>query len=777
MPVSLTPLVGREGEVAAVLHLLHDPDVRLLTLTGPGGVGKTRLALRAAADVAGAFAGGVWFAGLASVTDPGLVPSAIAQALGIRLAGEELDGDQLAMHLRGQRQLLVLDNFEHVVAAAPRVADLFGECPELTVLATSRVRLQISGEREHPVPPLGLAGQGDAASVADAMRSEAVRLFVARAQALNENFALTPENAPAVAAICRRLDGLPLAIELAAARIKVLPPLALRARLEKRLPLLIGGGRDAPARQRTMRGAIAWSYAILSDEEQACFRRLSIFAGGFTLGAAEIVAGGERLAVETEVVASPSTTLDLLASLIDKSLLRLEPASERAGMIEPRYTMLETIREYGLECLAASGEEETTRQLHAAWCLALAEPGYEGILGADHRRWVACLHADHDNLRSVLGWALAHGEAEVAQRLVFALCRFWYLSGQLSEGRTWAEQALASDAGTPPPIRAGALAATAYLAWAQRDLSRAADLIAAALILFRQLGDMPKVAVGLYVAGLVAEDQGEHDRAQVLLEEGLKLYRASDATLYAAHAINALGLVTYRQHGDLDRAEAFFEESLRKSRELDNAFATGNALTNLGRIARDRGDFARAAARYGESLSLHLIEGDDVRIAGCLNGLAITSALAGYWEQAARLFGATATLREDIGAAMPRYGGQHERAVAVTRERLNGAAVDAAWLAGRALPLREAVAEARAVATAVALAVPATATPAERFALTPREVEILRLIVTGRSNPAIAADLFISVRTAQTHVSNILAKLQVRSRTEAAAIAVQRGLT
>ncbi|HJU53281.1 MAG TPA: winged helix-turn-helix domain-containing protein, partial [Pyrinomonadaceae bacterium] len=432
LPAQLTPFIGRKSEAAAVEKMLRREDVRLLTLTGPGGTGKTRLALHVATNLLGAFSDGVFFVALEPIKDPALVVSQIAQVLGVKeAAGTTLD-ENLKKHLRDKRMLIVLDNFEQVTAAAPQIAELMAAAPRLVVLVTTREVLRLSAEHEFQVPPLLLPNLTSLPPVPDLMRYEAVALFTERATAAKFDFALTEVNAQAVAEICTQLDGLPLAIELAAARIKLLPPQAMLMRLESPFKLLTGGARDAPARQRTMREAIAWSYELLDEPEKSLFRRLAVFLGGATLDAAARVCDAEGdLGIGIE---------DGVESLVDKSLLR----QVEQGGVEPRFAMLETIREYGLELLKASGERERMRQLHASYFLDLAERANPELAGARQKQWLEQLEQEHDNLRAALRRSLEFNQTQTSLRLAGALWWFWYLHGHYREGREWLDKVLAA---------------------------------------------------------------------------------------------------------------------------------------------------------------------------------------------------------------------------------------------------------------------------------------------------------------------------------------------
>jgi predicted ATPase len=625
LPVPLTPFVGRADELDEVCALLRRDAVRFLTLTGPGGVGKTRLALRVAQEMADWFADGVRFIDLAAIRDFALVVPTIAQSIGLREMGGRPLAERLAALLRDKHLLLVLDNFEQVAPAAAHVVDLLSSCRRLTLLITSRSVLHVSGERAFPVPPLALPDPERSRSVAQVAASEAVRLFVDRAQAVSPHFALEADNVLTVAAICQRLDGLPLAITLAAARIGHLPLTSLLGRLEQRLPLLIGGPRDQPDRLRTMRDAIDWSYDLLSPDEQHLFRRLTVFSGGFTLEAAEYVGSDE--------VAAPSSVLDGLASLVDGSLAWQDTHAE-----SPRYRMLEMIREYGLELLIASGEAEIVRRRHAEWCLMLAEQANDALPGPAQRLWLERTEADHDNFRKALTWLLSYGEAAAAQRLTAALYRFWYVRGYLSEGRTWAERVLAGGSPELGAARAGALLAAGWLAWAQGDYAQSVERVQESLLAFRTLDHASGIAESLYVLGMVAKDCDDYVQASTLLREALDLFRELGATSWVGFVLNALGIVAY-ENGDIDQAVAWFAEALVQLRSVGEFNGTAYALTNLGRMALAASDIDRAAMYFHESLALRHRHGDQISVAGCLRGLATIAAAIGEFQQATSLLG------------------------------------------------------------------------------------------------------------------------------------------
>jgi predicted ATPase/DNA-binding SARP family transcriptional activator/DNA-binding CsgD family transcriptional regulator len=758
LPAPRSRFVGRERELIEVKRALAM--TRVLTLTGAGGSGKTRLALEVARDLVGAYPDGVWLVELAPLSEGKLIAHAVAEALGVpEQPGRSLN-DALVDALREKRVLVVLDNCEHLIEEAARLVDvLLGLCPRLRILATSREALNVEGEVVWRVPTLAVPDPGRPPAPTELRRYDAVRLFVERARLRLPDFEPTPQNAGAVVQICRRLEGMPLAMELAAARVGALSLEQISGRLEDSLKLLTGGSRTATRRQRTLRGALDWSYELLLEEERTLFRRLSAFAGWWTLEAAEAVgaAGG----IEEDI-------MDVLSNLVDKSLVVTEPEAPEVV----RYRMLESVRQYAREQLEESGEAEAIRRRHASFYLALAKEAESGLTGAQQQAWADQLEAEHDNLRAALSWSLEN-EPQTALQLAETLARFWEIRSHFLEGSRWLEAVLQETRHTDTATRAEALTEAGTFAFHRGDYRQATVLHGEALTLYKELGDERGVAFALMCLGVQALEQGDYERAKPLFEEALASSQQLGDERTSAYTLHNLGEVA-RFRGEYGQAKTRGMEALAMFREMDDKWCVARTLSWLGMVTVYKSDDREAAAGFlREGLALNREIGGWEWVAYSLEGFASLVGAKAEGERAAMLWGAAEALREEIGSPIqPTDRADYDRSVAAARTHLEGAAWEAAWKQGKEMSLEEAIEYALLGEEPTP---PEPSAPEEEAigtqpaGLTRREQEVANLIGRRLTTRQIASQLHISEHTIDKHVANILSKLNLHSREQVGA--------
>jgi predicted ATPase/DNA-binding SARP family transcriptional activator/DNA-binding CsgD family transcriptional regulator len=804
LPAPMTSFVGREREMVEIKRALAM--TRLLTLTGAGGTGKTRLALEVARDLVGAYPDGVWLVELAPLSDGALVPQTVAGALGVKEQPDQPFVEALVEALRTKEMLLVVDNCEHLVHNAARLVDDFlGSCPRLRVLATSREALDVAGEARWPVPPLPVPVSGHSLTAEVLEGFASARLFLERASDRHPGFVVTSKNTGAVAQICRRLDGVPLAIELAAARVGTLSPVQISEKLETSLGLLSGGPRAAPSRQRTLRAALAWSYNLLLSEEKRLFRRFSVFAGGFTLEAAE--------AVDARGGVERGDTLDALSGLVDKSLAM----SEITGGDRARYGMLEPVRQYAQERLEEEGESEEVRRRHLTFFLVLAEEAEPKLRGPGDMVWLERLEAEHDNIRVALSWALQREETELVLRIGGALWMFWQAHGHVGEGRGWLETALAEDEQASAAVRSKALEAVFWLMLHQGDLDqaqavareavelnaerevdssqaaslrmmsatpatlrgdyeRSKELLQESLALSREANDKVGVVETLLQLLLPMDGPDDNARLKEVAEEGVALCREIGYTLRLPSFLLSLGYVSMLE-GDYERGAALNEEAAVLCRERGYKDSLAYALDNLGWAALLQGDHERAKPYFKESLTLCEELGNKLILSESLEGLACVAGVRREAARAAKLFGAARALHEATGYHhSPEEHAMRDPYLTAARSRLDEASWQAVFAEGQQMTFEEALEYALSeVDVSPAGAVDGSRASDDRplVVLTSREREVANFVARGLTNRRVARELSISERTAANHVAKILRKLGLSSRTQIGALVVE----